>query len=82
MTDINRKLEGYLRGLSKSRKSRVVSADDANRFLDRMNVEGDRRRYINSVFHPTNDNFEPVGTITSARPEAKGTRIRTWQYVQ
>jgi len=83
MADMRKRLNGYLRGLSKRRKNGVVTADDANTFLDRNNITDTkvRRSITGSIFNTNNEEITKVGTTTSSRPEAKSVRLNTWRYM-
>jgi hypothetical protein len=73
-------MKSYLRNLANRRNSGVVTADDAHSYLSRMGINElmvrTRLSFINTVFG--NGDFAPVGTVSSARPQAKGRSISTW----
>ena len=75
-------LRSYMRSLSKRRTSRVVTADDANAFLQKKGVPTKRVRarlsHINSVLRAPD--FTNVGRRQSARDAARGRNITEWQY--
>lgn len=72
-------LTNYLRSLSRRRGTSVVTADDAQRFLDNKNFSGnqnERLSVIRSVLRePT---FSSVGFTPSSREAARGRTITTW----
>lgn len=72
-------LTSYLRSLSRRRSTAVVTADDAQRFLDNKNFEGntnERLSVIRSVLRePT---FYSVGAASSSRTAARGRTITQW----
>jgi len=75
------KLTSYLRRLSRTRSTRVVTADDAQRFLDRTLTnaasQDERLSFIRTVLaSPT---FESVGRRPSSRPVAKGRLVTEWK---
>lgn len=75
-----KKLHTYLRSLARRRASRVVTADDAQNYLNKQgmprNMTNARLSVINSVFG--SGDFEPVGRVKSTRPESKGRTITEW----
>lgn len=79
-TTIRRRLQTYLRSLSRSRTSGVVTAEDAHRWLQKNGVRtrnvSTLLSYINSTLR--SPNFMPVGFRNSSRPASRGRRIRTW----
>lgn len=75
------KLSTYLRSLAKSRRSKVVTADDVHKFLDtktKVSKNATRKRlsYINSALREPN--FYAIGEVASARPAARGRMITEW----
>lgn len=76
---IESQLRAYVRRLARRRNSGTVSADDVNRFFDRLafNVPQDERVSLTlRVFR--NGDFYRVGDTRSSRPEARGRRITEW----
>ena len=73
-------LRSYLRGLARKRSSGVVTADDAQNYMNRNDMlEGKTRSriaVINAAFQ--GGDFEAVGQTSSSRPEAKGRTITEW----
>lgn len=79
-----RRLRSYLRRLSLRRKNKIVTADDASRFLttrEGVNDSTERLRITNSVLNIYNDEFARVGSRPSSRPEMKGYNLTEWMYV-
>jgi len=75
------RMRSWLKSIARKRVSRSVTADDANRYLDRVGVSRDSRvrlSYINSVLYPTNRNFTFAGRTRSTRPVAKSRTITRW----
>lgn len=74
------KIRTYLRSLSNRRSNGYVSADDVHTYLTRENVLPGQVRtrlsFINSVLREPD--FEPVDTVPSSRPAAKGRMITAW----
>jgi hypothetical protein len=73
-------LRSYLRGLARKRSNQTVTADDAQKYMNRNGMlEGkvrSRIAVINSTFQ--GGEFRPVGYTNSTRPEAKGRSITEW----
>lgn len=80
---ISSRLQSYLRGLARNRKSSTVTADDARRFLARVGVPTDEvTRHTNAVLNDSNPMFDKGQFVQSTRPAARGRQIREWQLVQ
>lgn len=82
-TTTRKNLRAYLRRLSRRRKSSVVTADDAERFLAN-NGNFSRREavsHINSIFNTNSNEVVAVGSTPSARPEARGRMITEWTFL-
>jgi hypothetical protein len=75
-----RGMENWLRNLACRRPNSIVTADDANQYLDRKGVPRRvrmRLSFINSVLR--NPNFKQVGVRPSRRPVAKCRTISMWR---
>lgn len=74
------KIRTYLRTLSRRRNSGYVTADDVHTYLTREGVRNEqvktRLSFINSVLREPE--FEPVDTVPSSRPAARGRMITAW----
>jgi len=79
-TSTTRRIASYLRSLANRPANGVVSADDVHPYLPRDGVREQQTRtrlsFINSVF--SGEMFERVGTMASARPQARGRSISTY----
>ena len=72
-------LTRYLRGLARNRTTRVVTADDAQRFIDRKakrTTQDTRISIIRSALREPM--FEAVGRTNSTREIARGRVITAW----
>ena len=74
-------MRSYLNRIARNRKSNIVTADDAHRYLDSVgvsprNVTG-RLRFINSVLRTPN--FYQAGMVKSTRVAARGRSITQWK---
>jgi hypothetical protein len=74
-------LTSYLKGLSNRRNSGTVTADDAQKFLNRVGFTGNTVERLSVVRSALNEsNFYAIGTVPSSRPVARGRRVTAWTY--
>lgn len=70
----------WLYDIARKRTSRIVTADDAHRYLDRQGFRKNevytRLSFINSVLRE--GNFRCVGMMPSERPVARRRLINAW----
>lgn len=70
----------WLYNIARKRASRIVTADDAHRYLDRQGFRKNevytRLSFINSVLRE--GNFDVIGRMPSTRPAARRRLINAW----
>ena len=74
----------YMRGLSRKRSKKTITADDAHVYLTKKGIGEQKVRtrlsLINSVLR--RPDFRPVGTVSSKREPARYRKITEWRYAR
>lgn len=80
-SNITERATSHLRRLARNRRSRIVTADDVQNFLDRNNFRGSQNERLSitrQVLNKTNFVAIPQVGFRSTRPQARGRTITPW----